>query len=72
MITIEKDIPLPEAKKVGKPSLYPFEQMEVGDSFFIAKPKNTMSAATYAYGKKAGKKFTVVEVEGGSRIWRTK
>ena len=69
---IEKNIPMPETKKSGKPSLYPFADMDVGDSFFVAKPKNTMAAAAYANGKKHGKTFNAIEVEGGTRVWRTK
>ena len=32
MITIEKGIPMPEQKRHAK---YPWDQLEVGDSFFI-------------------------------------
>ena len=34
---IEKDVPMPSAG--GRHRLYPFDQMEVGDSFFAANAK---------------------------------
>jgi hypothetical protein len=54
---------------------YPFDQMNVGDSFFIpedssVKPANVSNSAQ-AYGKQTGRKFTVRRVEGGYRCWRT-
>jgi hypothetical protein len=67
MFVIEKNIPMTIGKK-----LYPFDLMEVGDSFFV--PGTTPKAMTYplaAYQKRnASTKFTTRSVDGGVRLWR--
>ena len=68
MIKIEKNIPIPTFKKTLK---YPFEEMQVGDSFFVKDVKrNNLSITARKYGSKTGRKFLVREVEGGVRCWR--
>jgi cell division septum initiation protein DivIVA len=79
---IEKSIPVPESKRGGrKADVYPFESLEVGDSFFVAsteaKPNpakslaSTVSSATKRYANATPKRaFTVRAVDGGARIWR--
>lgn len=75
-IEIEKNIPIPKGK-IG----YPFEQMEVGDSFFIKRGDNDVnklrasiaSLATYyvnRYDHK--KKFATKVLVDGVRCWRIK
>ena len=71
MYKIEKHIPMPTSR-----SIYPFADMEVGDSFFV--PKNDIvgtrvSVAISYYKKKNPKKsFATRKDENGMRIWRTK
>ena len=76
---IEKDIPL--CRSAAMVSKYPFDEMEVGDSFFVphAEAKNArMSALARNAGqyKKLPKHipvqrhFATRTVEGGIRIWR--
>jgi len=72
MYKIEKNIKPPVKKK------YPFEKMEVDDSFFVPtekddKPRvatNVCSSSRTQKGK--GKIFTTRIVEGGVRCWRIK
>lgn len=70
---IEKNIEAPTPKG-GRNPVYPFREMEVGDSVFLEgqdmnkENKGYMSA--WAYGRRSGKKFTGRVVEGGLRIWR--
>jgi hypothetical protein len=73
---IEKGIPMPA--RIGK-TVYPFADMQVGDSFSIpasedAKKRSTQVArAGWAHGKKDGKKFSIRQTpEGGLRVWRVK
>jgi hypothetical protein len=77
---IEKGIPL--CRPSSKSNKYPFDQMEVGDSFFVphAEAKSArMAALTRNAGqyKKLPKYVTVQRhfvtrtVDGGMRIWRT-
>lgn len=81
-ITIDKDVPIPTGGK-GRPSEYPFDQMEVGDSFAIPltgehnKSGQDLSASrlTSAARHRAvrlGFKFTVrTDKEAGvARAWR--
>jgi hypothetical protein len=36
MYAIDKHIPIPESARNGRPAKYPFKNMNVGDSFFVA------------------------------------
>lgn len=80
MYEIEKGIPIPNSiHGGGQPPKYPFEQMEIGDSFFIPchiKDKKTVQSNVASARKVAPKmKFTtkyVDEIPGqtGIRVWR--
>jgi hypothetical protein len=66
-LKIEKNVPLPEQNRYE----WPFEKMEVGDSFFMEGVKRTTIHATaYKAGVKLGRKFSVKIEEGGFRVWR--
>ena len=72
MITIDKDIPLPRHS-----SFYPFQEMEVGDSFIVTKKSRpTIAGIARYWSKKLDYKFSTREVveKGveGVRVWRTK
>lgn len=81
MITIETNIPLPDAKR-GSSAAYPFADMQVGDSFFVAsaeadfKATRARLAAAIARFRKAseGVKFATRTVDedsvNGLRVWR--
>lgn len=62
---IETGIPVKKNK-------YPFPEMDVGQSFFIAtdlEARKIRRAAT-AYGSRTGKKFSTRKIKGGYRCWR--
>lgn len=79
---IEDNVPVPTAiRRGGKGgNVYPFEQLAVGQSFFVpasdAKPNpakslaSTVSSATKRYADSDKRKFIVRSVEGGARVWR--
>ena len=66
---IEKNIPAPAVRK-RRP--FPFEQMEVGDSFAVQD--DTVSAAKMSASRMnkngSGKQFTIQKTESGYRCWR--
>ena len=70
--TIEKAIPFPEGKK--RRSTYPFEQMEIGDSFLVPLDRDKSPSGIYAAVSNAKKRhninLTSARVEGGIRVWR--
>lgn len=70
---IDKGIPIGENSKVGRPSKYPWHEMDDGDSVFIEGETTAGSAVVSArrFGKTNGKCFVARTVEGGVRIWRT-
>lgn len=69
--TIDKGIPVPKQVGTGRKTKYPFDLMEVGDSFFIKDTKvKTISCSCGIYGKRLNRKFTSRTVEGGARVWR--
>ena len=66
---IEKNIPLPGDKLPH--AKYPWDEMEVGDSFFAnAEPSSLRSCARYQAGKK-GHRYTIRKEGEGTRVWRT-
>jgi hypothetical protein len=77
-------IPVPPMERVRNcQPKYPYEQMQVGQSFFVAyssethKSIRTMSTTIKSsicnYRKKnASKAFTSRTVDGGVRVWRVK
>lgn len=73
MIAIDKDIPLPPKKGgFGQPRKYPWNEMEIGDSFVLmAKNMPCASAGASTTGKRLGFRFTVRRENGGGfRVWR--
>ena len=45
MFTIEKNVPIPDAAlRRGRHSLYPFADMQVGDSFVVPYPREARSS----------------------------
>ncbi len=73
---IEKGIPLAGGGGGGRNSVYPFAEMEPGDSFFVphrtAKSLGSVVTARNRRGKKdgSGKRFSARTVDGGVRVWR--
>ena len=83
MFEIEKDIPIPPLKGNRKETLYPFNQMEVGDSFFVPfgeDEKLTKMRVSASIGqrcrhyKKNGQpnRFSMRSVGTGVRVWRVR
>ena len=78
MSKIEAGILIPP-KKMGKnQALYPYADLEIGQSFLAAPipGKSIRQTAMYLGGlsayftKKTGRRFTSRVVEGGIRVWR--
>jgi hypothetical protein len=72
---IETDVPLVPAKAydVGGAKRYPFESMEVGDSFAFeaeAGKGERVRGRAAQYGKAHGKRFVVRIGQGKGRCWR--
>lgn len=67
---IDKNIPMPGHGKGS--SVYPFSEMEVGDSFEVALGNQSkVSAAISKYHKDhEGTRFTLRKYNGGYRCWR--
>ena len=69
---IEKNIPSPKGQPCGRPAIYPFRDMEVGDSVYFEGERtggNAYSAAQM-HGRGAGKRFRGRQEGNGLRIWR--
>lgn len=80
---LEKNIPVPpRTRKLRGPYKYPFDKMEVGDSFHIPatedrpKPSRTLASTVSTASKKYGKTFVVRTVDDsdpkgvGARVFR--
>ena len=73
--SIEKGVPIPESRGGGRPK-YPFREMGIGDSFFVAgKSTAKFNAVTQHHKKHHGLKFAIRTVTEngvkGVRVWRT-
>ncbi len=65
-IQIEKGVPLEK----GGNRKYPFQDMEIGDSFFIIERPSTVQTCASQYGSRNKKKFVTKVMNGGVRVWR--
>lgn len=74
MLKIEKGIAIPELKKFGRLRIYPFDELGIGDSFFVpnknGKPRY-LSGMMYKAAHRTGFKFTRRTESEGQRVWRT-
>ena len=77
-LKVEKGIPIPRAQ-TGKPlkEEYPFELLELGDSFAIPYPSvgkeqlvRSLRAQAYYWGKKFDRKFLIRALPSEVRTWR--
>ena len=75
-IKIDKNVPCPpQQRRGGRPFKYPFPELEVGDSFFVAKKTTATFASTVSSARKRLGITLVtrtVEEDGvsGVRVWR--
>jgi hypothetical protein len=72
---IEKGIPLPppaNGRPQSKPNSYPWDDMEVGDSFFVHDPQkvNSVKVSAHNMNSRSKRKFTTRILDGGIRVWR--
>ena len=78
MLKIEKGLPIPpKFKRTSVTDGYPFDGMEIGDSFLVESPvknqKKTAARVAFAMQRSAratGRKFTLRKVDNGVRCWR--
>lgn len=71
MFEIEKDVPAPVRERAGRPTKYPFAQMQPGDSIFMPGAKTApMSVIAKHKAQNPGQKFATQKEEGGMRVWR--
>lgn len=69
MIKIDKKVKLPPpSDREGK---YPWDQMNVGDSFSVSNNPSIRACASYA-GNKRGWRFTCRKEGRKIRVWRVK
>lgn len=70
-IEIDSGVPIPPRKPPAN-KRYPFEKLEVGDSF--AKPEdvtpNAMRSVARYHARKNGAEYKVRQTETGWRVWR--
>jgi len=73
MIQTTSKIPMPSNPgRTGRPAIYPWDGMDVGDSFFVAgKTSQNLVAPAAFQAKSRGWKFTTRTQDGGVRVWRT-
>lgn len=80
-IKIDKNVPIPNRKYIGRKSKYAYSKMEIGDSFLVKcssenlfKVQNTLNTSSRTHGLKStpAKKFKTARMDGGVRVWRIK
>lgn len=73
MYKIQKNIPIPTKDARGRKKLYPFDDMEVGDSFAVPliKKRSISCAVSQEHKKHQGeRRFSVRVLKNEIRIWR--
>lgn len=78
MIQIDRNIPLPVAQEVVAKTRYPFDVMNVGDSFLVPTEEGRtgrqlmqrVSPAASRHASRNGRKYALRIVEEGVRVWR--
>lgn len=73
MYKIQKNVPIPSKTAHGRKKVYPFEKMEVGDSFAVPliKTKTVTSAVSQENKKYKGeRRYTIRVIKNKTRIWR--
>lgn len=68
---VDKGIPIPSTGRNA--ALYPWDAMEVGDSFLIPterRPKSFSTMLSKINDRKQPKRFAMRTVQGGLRVWR--
>lgn len=74
MVTVEKNVDMPVTRITA--NKYPYNEMEIGDSFLVKSERasmiNSMCGINKKKGIELGMKFIAkqVLVEGGVRVWR--
>lgn len=72
-IKIEKGIAIPPKTVTGRPRIYPFDELKVGESFFVKdKAPEDISACRALAQKRTGSVYVLRSVKGGVRVWRIK
>jgi hypothetical protein len=74
-IKIDKGVPLPDFRlRAGRPhgtTIYPWETMEIGDSFAVPKrAQKNFGRQTTTAARKYGRKFALRKHGDGYRCWR--
>lgn len=67
VISIESGIPIPDSVD------YPFDKLDVGDSFLVSADKrSSVASIATKYGQRTGTKFVIRKVDDNNvRVWRT-
>lgn len=69
-VKIEKDVAMPGGLRFGART-YPFDQMEVGDSFLCnGFERHKLTSAAHSWGRVHQQKFSVRKTAEGYRCWR--
>lgn len=73
---IEKNIPIPAPTRQARKSKYPWDDMDIGDSFAVDEPSDTAFRKLYStvftrMRKHPGKKYKVgIDETNRARVWR--
>lgn len=77
---IDKGVAIPNPRQAagGRPAIYPWREMGVGDSFLVSlngdttrKVQRRMTSLASAAAQRLGFRFSTRIVDGGVRVWRT-
>jgi hypothetical protein len=74
MIDIDKDIPIPSKATGNKLRKYPWDELEIGDSFLFPAEYGIKACSTrmHAAAHRSRKKYTSRTTPEGVRCWRIK
>lgn len=70
-VQIDKGIPLPKKKNHKTNNVYPWRDMEVGDSFLVLDPPKAFRQQVSSRNRMGEEKFVYRTTPEGVRVWRT-
>jgi hypothetical protein len=77
VLKVESGIKIWKQARTGRPPLFPYAEMKVGDSFLAPLKGRSVSSvqkSVSSYGKAHGRQFTTRKLpdKSGIRVWRIK
>lgn len=69
-VRIERNIPIPPATPKKKKTVYPWDDIDIGESFVHKGESKDVRTQASICARRYGKRFVVRKIKKGCRVWR--